>query len=94
MKQLFPSAGPAQLRSYLVSHALDAGPPGADSQFGAGRAQLQLSLSTPHSVGAAVDHRVAGRVTRLTALPGHVDGRRRPRVLVPLAELRPRGVAL
>ena len=42
VKQLYPSDTAAQLRAYLTSQAIDQGPPGLDSQYGAGRAQLPV----------------------------------------------------
>jgi len=36
VKQAFPAFGPAELRDYLMEHAIDRGVPGADMEFGAG----------------------------------------------------------
>jgi subtilisin family serine protease len=63
IKQLYPADTGTQLRAYLTSHALDSGPNGSDSQYGAGRALLQPSLSTPL---AAVAPSTTG-----TPTPGH-----------------------
>ena len=52
VSQLHPSATVAQLRDYLASHALDKGPAGTDSQYGAGEALLPSALSIPRNVVA------------------------------------------
>ena len=52
VSQLYPSATVAQLRDYLASHALDKGPAGTDSQYGAGEALLPSALSIPRNVVA------------------------------------------
>ena len=67
IKELYPSDTPAQLRAYLASHALDAGPAGVDSQYGSGRALLQPSLSTPQSMASPS---ITGNLTTGSTLTG------------------------
>jgi subtilisin family serine protease len=50
IKQRSPSFKAAQLRAYLVAHAGDLGPPGADDAYGAGR--LLLPAIEPPAIGS------------------------------------------
>ena len=52
VSQLYPSASLSQLRGYLISHAVDEGPVGTDSLYGAGEALLPSALSIPQNVVA------------------------------------------
>src|SRR5262249_51756233 len=65
VKQANPGFGPAQLRSFLTSRAVDASPPGPDNQLGAGRLFLGTSPQPAFSANPAPGSQIA-----LTGQPG------------------------
>ncbi len=73
--QRYPSLTAAQLKSYLVAHALDLGDPGVDNTFGAGIMklpflQLPNALYPPQSATAVTRHEAT---LNATVTPGDSD---------------------